>query len=123
MSAHRAERLGERIHEVLARLLREEVRDPRVGFATLTGVRVSPDLVHAVVYVSRLGTADDRKETVEALNRMSGFLRRSVAREIRARHTPELRFEDDASLESAFRVEAILSRWREESEGRDEEPS
>lgn len=123
MSAHRAERVGERIHEILARVLREEVRDPRVGFATLTGVRVSADLVHAVVFVSRLGTADDRKETVEALNRMSGFLRRRVAQEIRSRHTPELRFEDDASLESAFRVEALLSRWREESDRRDEEPS
>jgi ribosome-binding factor A len=109
MATHRPERTGERLQEILARIVREELRDPRLGFLTITGVRLSHDLEHAVVFVSRIGSDEERKTAVQVLRRASGYLRRAVARDGGLRHTPELRFEEDASLERGARVEKILS--------------
>lgn len=107
MTHRRNERVGEQIRAVLAEAIRE-VRDPAVGFATLTGVDLSPDLRQARVYVSRLGTEADRDAAVAALNHASAFLRHAVAERARLRFTPVLRFVSDATIERGSRVEAIL---------------
>lgn len=87
-------------------MLREELRDPRVGFVTLTGIDMSPDLKHAHVYVS---TLDERPEEVlRALRHAAPFLRHSLARESKLRFTPELRFSVDESVAGGFRVERLL---------------
>jgi ribosome-binding factor A len=105
-------RVADRIREELARLLREEVRDPGIGFVTLTEVRLAPDLRHAQVLVTVLG--DDPQESVRALNRAVPFLRRSLARTAGLRFTPRLRFEvDDAAL-GARRVDELLDRIRDD---------
>jgi ribosome-binding factor A len=107
MTHRRNERVAEEIRGVLAEAIRE-VRDPLVGFVTLTGVDLSPDLRQARVYVSRLGTEADREAAVAALNHAVAFLRHAVAERARLRFTPALRFVADATIERGSRVEALL---------------
>lgn len=107
MTHRRNERVAEEIRGVLAEAIRE-VRDPLVGFVTLTGVDLSPDLRLARVYVSRLGTEADRNAAVSALNHAGAFLRHAVAERARLRFTPALRFVSDATIERGSRVEAII---------------
>lgn len=105
--AHRRERLGDMIRAELARLLREEVRDPRIGFVTLTDVELSKDLRHARVYVTILG--DDPSSALGALRHAAPFLRRALAQCAELRFTPELRFLIDESIDAGFRVDELLS--------------
>jgi ribosome-binding factor A len=103
----RNERVAEEIRSVLAQAIRD-VRDPLVGFVTLTGVDLSPDLRQARVYVSRMGTEADRDAAVSALNHAGAFLRRAIAERARLRYTPALRFVSDATIERGSRVEALI---------------
>ena len=116
MTTHRARKVGDLVVEVLARVLREELRDPRIGVVTLTGADVTPDLRLARVYFSILGDAESRRATARALAHAAPFLRRRLAREARLRRVPEIRFEEDASLESGSRVDALLREISSERE-------
>jgi ribosome-binding factor A len=109
MTHRRNERVAEEIRGVLAEAIRE-VRDPAVGFVTLTGVDLSPDLRQARVFVSRLGTEADRDASVAALNHASPFLRHAVATRARLRFTPALRFVSDPTIERGSRVEEIIQK-------------
>lgn len=111
--SHRTARVGERIQAELARLIRDEVRDPRVGFVTVTGVEVSGDLRHAKVFISVLENAE---ESVKALERAAPFLRRALAQSAGLKHTPSLRFMEDTSLVKAQRVEDLLDEWSDDPE-------
>jgi ribosome-binding factor A len=104
---HRVERIAEEIRGVLAAAVRE-IRDARVGFVTLTGVELSPDLRQARVFVSTLGSRTDRDAAVDALNHAVPFLRRELATRARLKYTPALRFLSDATIERGSRVEAII---------------
>jgi len=108
MTGHRPERVAQRIQEIVARLLREEVRDPRIGFVTLTGVELSKDRHVAKVFVAAHGSEDERARALGGLNSAAPFLRRSVGHELSLRFTPEIVFEEDAGFEHGFRVETIL---------------
>jgi ribosome-binding factor A len=123
LSGGRADRVADRIREELARLLREEVRDPRIGFVTLTGVDLSPDLRHARVYVTILG--QDREQALAALAGATPFLRRALARSAGLRFTPRLDFKHDASLDAGLRVDRILDELSHEqdTEGPDDDAS
>jgi len=112
----RNERVSEEIRGVLADAIRE-VRDPLVGFVTLTGVDLSPDLRLARVFVSRLGTEADRDAAVSALNHAAAFLRRAIAARARLRYTPALRFVADATIERGSRVEAIIRELHSSDDG------
>jgi ribosome-binding factor A len=116
MTSHRRERMGDVIRDVLARVLREEVRDPRIGFVTLTDVKVTADLKLARVFYSSLAREEDRPQLRAALRKAAPFLRRAVAREAKLRYTPEIRFEEDTSLEQGFRVDELLRRLEAEHE-------
>jgi len=107
VTGHRAERVADRVRRELARLIHEELRDPRIGFVTLTDVDLSPDLRHARVFVTVMGD-ENRDATLEALNHAVPFLRRSLARKASLRFTPQLRFFRDGGEESGQRVETIL---------------
>lgn len=119
MTHHRTERVAEEIRAVLAAAIRE-IRDARVGFVTLTGVALSPDLKQARVYVSTLGTESDRDAAVEALNHAVPFLRHAVATRARLKYTPALRFVSDATIERGSRVEALLQEIHERDRGTSE---
>ena len=112
IGGNRADRIGERIQAELARLIQEELRDPRVGFVTLTGAEVSPDLRHAKIYVSVLG--DDLEPTLKALEHATPFLRRGLAQRARLKHTPSLRFLEDRSIRGGQRIENLLGEIAED---------
>jgi ribosome-binding factor A len=104
----RPERVADQIRVELGELLAREVKDPGVGFITITGVRVTADLQIARVYYSALGDAARRAEAARALARATPFLRRQIAARLRLRRAPELEFRPDDSLDRAERIEAIL---------------
>ncbi len=113
MTRRRPERVAEQIRDDLARMLREEVRDPEVGFVTLTDVVLSDDLRHARVFVSILG---DEARALAALDRARSFLRHSLAQQGHLRYTPDLRFVVDRSASTGFRIERLLSARDTESD-------
>lgn len=102
-------RLGDQLQAELADLIQRELKDPRVGFVTVTEVRMSPDLKHARVYVSIFEGADERKrESIDALQRAEGFLRHSLGRRLRLRYVPALKFVVDDTLDHSARIEELL---------------
>lgn len=109
---HRPERIAGLIQETVAAALAKEVKDPRVGFVTVTGVTVSPDGGHATVRVSVMGTDDEKTRALAGLESARGFLRSHLARSLTLRTTPDLRFELDRGLEHAAHIERLLAQIR-----------
>ena len=101
-------RVDEAVREVLSDAIATEVKDPRVGFVTVTSVDTSPDLRHAKVYVSVLGHAGERARSMDGLRSAHGYLQRRVAGELRLKHTPTLAFVYDDTAERAQRMERLL---------------
>jgi ribosome-binding factor A len=116
---HRPERLATLVHETLATALTTGLKDPRIGFVTITGVQVTADGHHATVRVSVLGSDEDKGRALEGLEHARGFLRTCLATQLELRVTPELRFELDRGLDHARRIDALLDGLRD----RDGEPS
>ena len=90
------------------------LKDPRVGFATITAVRVTPDLRHARVFVSVLGSAEEREETMKGLRSAKSFLRGELGRQMRVKYLPELTFELDHQAEDAEHLEELLRKIHQE---------
>jgi len=109
MAARRTERLNEQLKREISSLVREEVRDPRVGLVTITGVHTTRDLGLARVYVMTVGSDAERQATLAGLAAAAPFLRTALGRILKIRRVPELRFEEDRSLEHARRIERVLS--------------
>ncbi len=101
-------RVNEALREVLSARIAGGVKDPRVGFVTVTAVDTSPDLRHARVYVSVLGDEEERAETMAGLESSRGFLQAGIARELRIKHTPALVFARDEALERGMRISELL---------------
>ena len=112
----RVRRVADRIREVVARTLDREVKDPRLGFVTITEVRVTGDLQHATVYYTVLGDQQERDDTAVALQRVTGLVRSEVGRAIPLRLTPTIEFSLDTVPEVADRLEAALRAARERDE-------
>jgi len=108
MSAERLRRVDVAMRQVLGDALAQDLKDPRVGFVTVTDVKTSPDLRHARVYVSVLGDEPAQQATLDGLRSAHGFLQARVAGELRLKRTPELTFELDHTAERAARLEEIL---------------
>jgi ribosome-binding factor A len=107
-------RVNEALRETLSAAL-SDIKDPRVGFVTITGVAVSPDLRHARVYVSVLGSARERERSLDGLRSSQGFLQERVASELRLKRTPQLGFFYDESIDRGQYIEKLLRRAAEES--------
>lgn len=114
MTGHRPERLAEEIREQVARILAEEVKDPRVGFVTVTRVELARDLRHARVFVG-LRPGDDAARTMRALAQAAPFVRRQLGQRVRMRFTPEVVFNHDRGLDHADRVAQLLEESRREA--------
>jgi ribosome-binding factor A len=110
MTSERMRRVDEAMREVLSDAVGKDLKDPRVGFVTVTAVETSPDLRHARVYVSVLGTDAEREASLEGLSSAHGYLQRRVAAELRLKHTPQLVFEEDTTALRAERVERLLGQ-------------
>ncbi len=108
MPGDRMRRVNEALREVLSLQIAQGLKDPRVGFVTVTAVETSPDLSHARVYVSVLGSAEERASTLEGLASSQGFLQGVIGRELRMKRTPTLRFEHDDSVDHGFRIAELL---------------
>ena len=104
----RMRRVDAAMRHVVGDAVAQDLKDPRVGFVTVTDVKTSPDLRHARVYVSVLGTPEERDASLEGLRSAHGYLQRRVARELHLKNTPELQFVFDETTERAFRVEELL---------------
>lgn len=105
----RVARLNEQLKREISAVLRTQVRDPRLGVVTVTGVEVAADLAVARVYVRTLGAAEERAETLAGLEAAAPFVRRELGRVLHVRRVPELRFAEDRSMDHARRIEALLS--------------
>lgn len=115
MSTHsRPERVGQEIQAAIANLLaRGMLRDPRIGYITLTGVKVSPDLRVARVYYSMIGTPEEREATQEGLDAAKGWVRREVSQVVKLRVSPEIYFVFDASLAEGDKIERLLKEVKD----------
>ena len=116
MTGGRMRRVDEAMREVLSGAITSELKDPRVGFVTVTAVDTSPDLRQARVYVSVLGTDAVRRRSLDGLRSAHGFLQRRVADELHLKHTPTLEFVYDDTLDRAQRIDELLQRESQEPE-------
>jgi len=108
MSVQRMRRVNEAMRQVLGDAVAQELKDPRIGFVTVTDVKTSPDLRYARVYVSVLGDDDTQAATLDGLQSAVGFLQGRVGGELRLKRTPELRFELDETAARAARLERLI---------------
>jgi len=120
MTTARRERLAEALRRAISMLLRREIRDPRVGFVTLTDITVSSDLTHARVYVSVLGPDAAREQSLKALNRAAGYFQRTLFKQLRLRRSLQLVFVLDESTQTGSRIEGLLGQISH-PEGEEEE--
>lgn len=115
---HRQEKLGEQIAIEISDLLRTRLKDPRVGFASVTHVEVSGDLRHAKIYVSVMGQPEEKKQTIEALHHATGFLRRELAGRLTVRFMPEIIFKLDNSIEQGAHVLGLIRKMELQDQDR-----
>jgi ribosome-binding factor A len=113
----RTERVSEEFREVFAEEI-PKLKDPRVGFVTVTGVHVTPDLRRAVVFYTVLGEEGERKATAAGLRSASGHLRQVLGHQVRLKFLPELVFEEDETMERAERVDELLRRIKGDDDKR-----
>ncbi len=116
MTSGRMRRVNEAVRAVLSDALAQSLKDPRIGFVTITAVNTSPDLRHARVYVSVLGSEEEREASLEGLRSAHGYLQGRVARELRIKHTPTLSFEYDETIDRGMRISELLDSELEEEQ-------
>ena len=110
MTGDRMRRVDEAMREVLSDAITSEIKDPRVGFITVTAVETSPDLRHARVFVSVLGDDAVRRRSMDGLESAHGYLQRRVAGELRLKNTPALQFLYDESADRGLRIAELIDR-------------
>lgn len=110
----RPEQLEDQVHFILSTLIQRDLRDPDLGFLTLTAVRLTGDRGVAKIYYTVLGDEDQIKRTAKALGRANGFLRTQLAQRLRLKKAPELRFFLDTTIETGNKMEAIFAKIKEE---------
>jgi ribosome-binding factor A len=113
VDAARARKLADRISQIVAEMLERRIKDPRLGFVTVTEARLTNDLREATVYYTVYGTDAERADTAAALDSATGIIRSEVGRQLGLRHTPSLEFVADVLPDSAQRIEELVSQARD----------
>ncbi len=108
MNYKRSEKVAEAVHEFISELLIKGLKDPRIGFVTVTGVKLTDDLHLATVYFSVVGSEDEKKSSEKGLNSAKGFIRKELGRSLRLRYVPDIIFKYDNSLDYGQRIESII---------------
>ncbi len=109
MTVKRSEKVAEAIHELVSALLLKGVKDPRIGFTTITGVKVSDDLHLATIYFSVIGSESEKQSTENGLNSARGFIRRELGKSLRMRYVPDVLFRYDESVDYGQRIDSLLN--------------
>lgn len=117
MQHKRSEKVAETIHEIICSILSRGLNDPRIGFVTITGVEVTDDLSLARIFFTVIGDDKVKKDTEAGLNSAKGFIRRDIGKKLTIRHTPELVFKYDKSLDYGSRIESLLKEIHAEHDG------
>jgi ribosome-binding factor A len=118
---HRVNRVGEQMKKELGDIISRKIKDPRVGFVTVTDVQVTGDLQQAKIYISVLGDEQQREDTLKGLAKAKGFIRTEIGQRIRLRKTPELIFEFDETMAYGNRINSLIHELHREEQPGDEE--
>ena len=114
MSKLRTRRVADQIRQILAEIVMQELRDPKIGFVTITSVELSSDLGYAKAFVSLMGSTEENSASLEALQKAAPFVRRALGEKMRLRRVPELRFLEDLTATKAGRIEELIHEIRED---------
>lgn len=118
----RTEMLADTLQRAISEIIQREIKDPRLGFVTITRVKVSPDMQHVAVYVSALGGKEDLQRSIQTLKRSVGFIKTQVARKVPMRVVPHYDFVGDDTARKAQRLEELMSQIRGGDDPGDENP-
>ena len=124
MEGKRSERVADLIRKEISEMLVKTIKDPRIGFVTITRVTVTEDCRSAKIYYSVVGTLDEREQSMEGLNSAKGYIRRELGHRMKLKYTPEIVFQFDPSIEYAIHMGELihhLQEEREKKEGEDED--
>ncbi len=116
MSELRVRKMQEFIKQEVSSMLLREVKDPRLGFVTVTGVHLTGDLREATVYVSLFGSEKEKKESMTALEMATGFIRRELGKRLKIYYTPQISFEQDTSLDYGMHIEGLIKQIHKDDE-------
>ena len=116
MSELRVRKVQEFIKQEVSKMLLNELKDPRIGFVTVTEVSVTGDLREATVYVSLFGKPEEKKQSLEALNKAKGFVRTELGKVLKIYYTPEVTFKEDSSLDYGMHIDGLLKKIKKEEE-------
>jgi ribosome-binding factor A len=122
-SSYRMRRINEAIKEIIGTALAQDLKDPRIGFVTLTGVEAAPDLAHAKVFVSVYGKKVEKDATLEGLRAARPYLQRLIGDELKLKRIPMLEFVYDASVDQGMRIQALLKSSGADELGPADEPT
>ena len=123
MTSYRADQVGEQVREEIMAIIRRDLKDPRIGFVSITAVRMSPDLRQARVRVSVLGNPDEQKASIKGLVSAKGLIRHELGRRLEnLKYSPELRFELDPSIEYSVHISELLKEVLPQSGEQEPEP-
>ncbi len=112
MTRRRAQRAGRLIQEEISKIIQRELKDPRIGFVTITGVDVTDDLRYAKVFITVL-KREERERTLEGLEHAKGFIRREIGQRIKMKFTPEIEFRFDETIERGAHIEEVIRKIKE----------
>ncbi len=121
MQYKRAQRVGDLIKEEISRIIQYELKDPGIGFVTVTQVKLSDDLRHAKIFYSVLGGEEAKKESSSALRRACGFIQHEIGRRLRLKYTPEIYFLFDPSVEYGAHIETLIEKIHQSEKSTEED--
>ena len=113
----RSEKVGEAIHKIVSELLIKGLKDPRLGFVTITGVKITSDMRNSTVYFTVIGSDEEKKNTEAGLNSAKGFIRKEIGQALKMRFTPEIMFKYDTSADYGQHIESILKEIGAKDDG------
>ncbi len=111
-TSHRPEQVADQIRMLVGEMLLRQLHDPRIGFTTVTAVKMSRDLRHARIYISVYGDSASRERTMDGLEAARGFIRREIGHQLNLRFTPEIVFEYDESVQYGAHIEEVLQHLK-----------
>ena len=117
MSELRVRKVQEFIKQEVSQMLLHDLKDPRIGFVTVTEVKVTGDLREATIYVSLFGKPEEKKASLDALNNSRGFVRRELGQRLKIYYTPEISFAEDASLDYGMHIDGLLKKIHKDEVG------